>query len=271
MIRLDNFQNEKKLESNENSPKVSFVVIHPGSSDNHSAGERMVLSFNQIEYAVFRWCQPGTFIMGSPEDEIGRNTTETQHQVTFSRGLWMLETQVTQEMWEKVMGDNPSHNKCSRHPVENVSWNDCQRYINKLNELSVDIPGLRFSLPTEAEWEYACRADTTTAYHFGDTINLHEANFEGKIVRDVGSYPANAWGLYDMHGNVWEWCLNWNAAYPNGPVTDPKAEPKGTHRVARGGGWNALARDCRSAERLPIHPALNFSFLGFRLSLVFDR
>jgi len=237
---------------------------------NHNSGDRLTLMLNQGEYAAFRWCPAGTFLMGSPVDENHRNTNEAQHQVTLSRGFWILETPVTQAMWESVMGDNPSCYKGARLPVENISWYDCLAYIQNLNDMSTAIPGLRLLAPTEAEWEYACRAGTTSTYHFGNTISLHQANFEGKKTSDVGLYPPNAWGLRDMHGNVWEWCSSWNCDYPNRPVTDPKGASTGIHRVVRGGGWNSLARDCRSAERLPIHPALGFSFLGLRLSLILE-
>ncbi|GHV16443.1 hypothetical protein AGMMS49938_16450 [Fibrobacterales bacterium] len=250
--------------------KLSFAQTPPPLVTRR-AGERITLSLNSTEYATFRWCPAGTFMMGSPDNEIGRNTNESQYQVTFSRGFWILETQVTQTMWECVMKYNPSCFKGAKFPVEQVSFDACQNYIQKLNDLSVGIPGLRFSLPTEAEWEYACRAGTTTAYHFGNILNLHQANFEKQQTKTVGAYLANAWGLYDMHGNVWEWCSNWNCDYPNSPVTDPIGKSTGTHRIVRGGGWNSLAIDCRTAERLPIHPSLNFSFLGLRLSLIFEE
>jgi len=251
--------------------KLSDRQLPSPLSDDRTAGNRIVLLLNQVEYAAFRWCPAGTFMMGSPEDEIGRNTNETQHQVTFSRGFWMLETPVTQTMWESVMGYNPSHNKGSILPVEQVSWYDCHNYIHKLNGIDDTIPGLKFSLPTEAQWEYACRAGTTTAYHFGTTLGHRHANIEGKQTINVGSYPANVWGLRDMYGNVWEWCLNWYSDYPIGTVVDPTGSPTGTHRAARGGGWNCLARDCRSAERFVINPSLSFSFLGSRLVIVFEE
>ena len=259
------------------------------------AGDRMVLTINDVEYA-FRWCPPGTFMMGSPASEPGRESDERQHQVTLSRGFWMLETQVTQAMWESVMKNNPSHFKGDRLPVETVSWNDSQEFITKLNELGIAPEGFRFSLPTEAQWEYACRAGTTTAFSFGNTLNANQANFGMNVGRttEVGSYPANVWGLYDMHGNVWEWCVDVFGTYPRGTVTDPvrtsrdlrraidgmfdtysrdarggpPRTPMDLHRVLRGGRWDFSARACRSAYRYGNDPLNRSSLIGFRLALV---
>ena len=233
---------------------------------------------NNVEYA-FRWCPAGTFMMGSPTSEEERQDDETQHQVTLSRGFWMLETQVTQEMWTSVMGSNPSKFKGNKLPVETVSWNDCQEYIKKLNALLADTPGapagFMFSLPTEAQWEYACRAGTTTVYSFGDTLSLEQANIinfanmGGGQMSEVGKYPANAWGLYDMHGNVCEWCQDWYGDYPSGAVTDPVGPPSGSNRVVRGGGSGNDAKYCRSAFRNNGDPlSIRFVSLGLRLSLV---
>ena len=166
------------------------------------AGDRLVLPIKDVEYP-FRWCPPGMFMMGSPTSETWRDEDETLHQVTLTHGFWMLETEVTQRMWEGVIGDNPSYFRGSKLPVETVFWNDCQKYIKKLNDLKVAPAGFKFSLPTEAQWEYACRAGTTTAYHFGNTLTKEQASIDGDKPKDVGSYPANAWGLRDMHGNVW--------------------------------------------------------------------
>ena len=231
------------------------------------AGYRMALPINGVEYA-FRWCPPGTFMLGSPVSEARRDNDETQHQVTLSRGFWMLETEVTQEMWKKVMGNNPSNFKGVKLPVEQVSWNDCQEYIKKLNEIKVASAGFKFSLPTEAQWEYACRAGTRTAYYFGDTLTQQQANFGGNQTKDVGSYPANAWGLKDMHGNVWEWCADWKGDYPSGTVTDPVGSPTGSYRVIRGGSWIYCAGGCRSALRSDYFLAYRRLNLGLRLSLV---
>jgi formylglycine-generating enzyme required for sulfatase activity len=216
------------------------------------AGSRFVLTIKGVEYP-FRWCPAGRFMMGSPINEKGRSENETQRQVTLPRGFWILETEVTQEMWEGIMESNPSHFKGSRKlPVEKVSWNNCQEYIGKLNGLNTAPWGHRFSLPTEIQWEYACRAGTTTPFHFGNMPNSNQVNSDGNFLLSdanakevytkktaaTGSYPANAWGLFDMHGNVWEWCSD---RYIE--------EPSSNDRVLRGGGWSNVPEYCRSAQR----------------------
>ena len=269
-------------------PKIGIVVclvvllsvlsvgqVPPPADADRKAGERMTVTIKDVEYA-FRWCLPGKFMMGSPENEAGRYSNERQHEVTLTRGFWMLETQVTQSMWESVMGNNPSQFKGATLPVEQVSWNDCQEFITKLNALLTGTPGApagyTFSLPTEAQWEYACRAGTATAYHFGDTLSAGQANFGSNIgrTREVGSYPANAWGLKDMHGNVWEWCLDWYGDDPYGAATDPTGAERGLLRGLRGGGWVSNAQDCRSVDWNRYDPAFRFNFIGLRLSLVFE-
>ena len=241
-------------------------------------GSRTVLPIKNIEYP-FRWCPTGTFIMGSPASEAERRGNETQHQVTLSRGFWLLETPVTQGMWENVMGNNPSCRKYSENlPVENVSWQKCQGYIENLNSLNVAPEGYRFSLPTETQWEYACRAGTTTPFHFGSTLNGDKANCRGGGTTteglplaepsEVGNYPANAWGLYDMHGNVWEWCADWFGDYPSDAVTDPMGASSGSSRVIRGGGWFYPAVICRSASRYYYDPSQGCFNIGFRIALV---
>jgi|GEM_PF-460646 len=245
----------------------------PTEKEDRKAGERIMLKIKDVEYA-FRWCPAGTFTMGSPESEQDRSDDETQHQVTLSRGFWMLETQVTQAMWESVMGSNPSYFKGKKLPVETVSWDDSQEYIKKLNAHLAGTPGapagFKFSLPTEAQWEYACRAGTTTAYHFGDALDKDKANYGGNIDKttDVGSYPANAWGLYDMHGNVLERCLDWHDDYPSGAVTDPVGASTGSYRVFRSGCWGSRATRSRSASRDYGKPSSRSYNVGLRLSLV---
>jgi len=257
------------------APQPVQPVVHPQGEKR--AGERMTLAIEGVEYA-FRWCPPGTFTMGSPTSEKGRSNGETQHQVTLSHGFWLLETPVTQSMWESVMGNNPSKFKGSKKlPVERVSWEDCQGFIQKLNALLAGTPrfpaGFKFSLPTEAQWEYACRADTPSSYHFGNTLTQQQANFSSRETKDVGSYPANAWGLKDMHGNILEWCQDWHEDYPSGAVTDPTGGPwdRGSARVVRGGSWNSYAQNCRSADR-SLHgpPRSSRDTVGLRLSLVFE-
>ena len=239
------------------------------------AGDRLVLNIANVEYP-FRWCPAGTFMMGSPESEKERRHDETLHQVTLTRGFWMLEIQVTQVMWKGAMNYNPSRFTGEKLPVENVSWNDCQEYIRRLNTLNITPPSYKFSLPTEAQWEYACRAGTITPYHFGKTLEKDKANY-GKNLKttiEAGSYPANTWGLYNMHGNVWEWCMDWYSKYPSGSEIDPMGTSIGTQRVCRGGSWSDHVGLCRSAFRKsssPSHRYIHNSSYGIRLSLVCDE
>ena len=236
----------------------------------------MTFNYKGIRH-LFRWCEPGTFLMGSPADEPEREENETQHQVTFSRGFWIAETPVTQALWEIFMGDNPSYFKGAELPVEQVSWDDAQRFINKLNGMK---PELQLCLPTEAQWEYACRAGTTTPFYFGDNITTDQVNYDGNYpynngkkgearnqTVEVKSLPPNAWGLYQMHGNVREWCQDWYGQYPSQPVTDPQGAVSGAYRVLRGGSWFFFGRDWRSAYRNHDGPADRSHHYGFRLSL----
>ena len=185
----------------------------------------------------FVWIPPGNFMMGSPKEEKERQDNETQHKVTLTKGFYMGVYTVTQEQWQEVMGNNPSHFKGEKNlPVEKVSWDDCQEFIKKLREKDKK----PYRLPTEAEWEYACRAGTTTPFHFGETISTDQANYNGNFIygngkkgvyrektTPVGSFPANAWGLHDMHGNVWQWCQDWYGDYPQKDVVDPQGPEKG--------------------------------------------
>ena len=173
--------------------------------------------------------------------------------------------QVTQAQWQAVMGANPSHFKGeSNLPVENVSWDECVAFCEALGKKD----GKPYRLPTEAEWEYACRAGTTTPFHFGGTITVNQANYDGNYTygngkkgvyrqktTPVGSFPANAWGLFDMHGNVWEWCADWYGPYPEEELKDPQGFVGGDRRVCRGGSWTATqgtaARRTATGTRLP--------------------
>ena len=178
----------------------------------------------------------GKFMMGSPASEKGRSENETQHEVILTKPFFMGKYEVTQEQYEAVMGDNQSTTKGAKLPVTDVSWNDCQEFIKKLNAKTDG----GYRLPTEAEWEYACRAGTSTAYSFGDAITPKDANYnDSKILKPVavGTYKPNAFGLYDMHGNVFEWCEDWYDDYPAGAVIDPKGPVTGYSRVLRGGSF----------------------------------
>ena len=245
-----------------------------------NAGTRKALTANGVEYA-FRYCPAGTFTMGSPESEEGRFDGETQREVTLTRGFWTLETEVTQEMWQTVMGSNPSNfDSDVRNPVEMVSWEDAQEFIAKLNADGVAPEGFEFRLPTEAEWEYACRAGTSTPYFWGWRFDGDKANCNGnepygistkgkylERTTAVGSYAPNLWGLYDMHGNVWAWCADWYGDYASGSQTDPEGPKSGSGRVIRGGSWSRGAKYCRSAYRLDSAPTHRRAIYGFRLVL----
>ena len=234
-----------------------------------SSGERKVVTVDGVELAL-RWCPPGTFLMGSPSSEEGRYDGETQHRVTLTKGFWMGETEVTQGLWTKVMGDNPSDFKSGGdHPVENVSWNDCQEFLSKINA-QAPVAGFEWRLPTEAQWEYACRAGTTGPYAgtgWLDDMGWYDEN-SGNATHRVGTKKANAWGFFDMHGNVWEWCADGYGSYPSEAVTDPTGAFSGSDRVSRGGSWIYFARGCRSASRYIFDPGYRSIFLGFRVALV---
>jgi len=207
----------------------------------------------------------GTFMMGSPESEKERFDNEKQHEVTLTKPFYMGKYAVTQEQWEAVMGNNPSRDKGPKLPVTEVSWEDCQEFIKKLNEKTNG----GYRLPTEVEWEYACRAGTTTAYSFGANITPKDANyFDSKIgnLVAVGNYQPNAFGLYDMHGNVWEWCEDWSGVYQAGSVTDPKGPATGELRVLRGGSFARDESEARSSNRYDIAPFGRYGDNGSRLA-----
>jgi formylglycine-generating enzyme required for sulfatase activity len=233
------------------------------------------------------WVEPGTFTMGSPTTEAGRGTNETEHNVTLTKGFYLGKYEVTQAQYEAVMTGNtdslsatPSEwpNNPNR-PVEKVSWADAQIFLTRLNaQQSANIPaGWAYVLPTESQWEYACRAGTTTMYSWGNDINSTRANYnwdggaydgnDFKQTRDVGQYAANPWGFFDMHGNVWEWTADWyQAAYPTGnPVVDPTGPASGSRRVVRGGSWGDAGANLRSAWRGSGPPSALGNYLGFRV------
>jgi sulfatase modifying factor 1 len=230
---------------------------------------------------AFRYCPPGNFMMGSPAAEKDRSDDEKQVPVRITKGYWLAETECTQGQWQAVMGANPSKFSGSPQlPVGQVSWDDVQGFLEKLNRASGLPVGWKWALPTEAQWEYGCRAGTTTVFSFGDSLGSREANFDGNYpygnaskgtylekTAAVGSYAANGWGLHDMHGNVWEWCADWydetltSGADPEGPNT-------GVSRVRRGGSWDGSAAFCRAADRNWFQPGNRAYSLGFRPALV---
>jgi formylglycine-generating enzyme required for sulfatase activity len=214
----------------------------------------------------FRFCPAGSFAMGALP---GKREPVA---VVISRGFWMMETEVTQAQWKAVMGaENPSYFKGDNRPVEQVSWEDAQKFITKLNSAGSAPKEWRFDLPSEAQWEYACRAGTTTAYSSGDVLTREQARFGEKYEQgtsEVGKYPANAWGLLDMHGNVWEWCKGFYGKELQGGV-DPKGPAEGVKRVLRGGSWGNVAAYCSSANRYGFGgPGDRNAGIGFRLALV---
>ncbi|MDE0820545.1 MAG: formylglycine-generating enzyme family protein [Opitutales bacterium] len=236
------------------------------------------------------WCKPGTFTMGSPKSEKDRDDDETPHTVTLTSGFYLGKHEVTQSQWELVMGSNPSWFKGADRPVETVSWHDATSFCEKLTKQERKagrLPaGMTYQLPTEAQWEYACRAGTKTAHAFGEASGeMHRhgnyadrnTNFDWsnkahddgfKNISSVGSHKPNGWGFHDMHGNVFEWCADSYGDYPSGAARDPAGPAYGSARVGRGGSWSHTAYHARSANRGSLVPAYGgYDFLGFRLSL----
>jgi formylglycine-generating enzyme required for sulfatase activity len=229
---------------------------------------------------ALRLVPAGSFTMGSPSGQMGRADNETQHQVTLTKAFYCGRYEVTQGQWEQVMGRNPSYfkNAGGDAPVEQVSWGDCQAFVKRLCRME-GAPEGTYRLLTEAEWEYACRGGTQTAFCYGDDLDASLANFNGDqpygkggkgevrqgTVR-VGSFQPNAFGLYDMHGNVWEWCQDGFGEYVSGPVTDPLGHASGNAGVSRGGGWDFSAKDCRSASRLRYAHPFRCLYVGLRLA-----
>ncbi len=217
----------------------------------------------------------GNFMMGSPPSEADRRANERQHSVTISRAFYMQTTEVTQGQWRAVMGSNPSFSSCGDNcPVEQVSWDDAQEFIRRLNQKEGTD---KYRLPTEAEWEYACRAGSTTAWCFGDDERQlgeyawYKDNYKDNHVErmhPVASRRPNVWGLYDMHGNVGEWCQDFYGDYTSGSVTNPSGPSSGKMRVARGGCLACKPADLRSARREKGPPDTRSNIVGFRVSRV---
>ncbi len=239
---------------------------------------------------VFRLIPPGSFTMGIPQTEqdamvragVPRKLIEglIEHQVNLSKAFYCAKFEVTQGQWEQVMESNPSHfaNAGKDAPVEWVSWDNCQAFVKKLCQMEGVSEGT-YRLLTEAQWEYACRSGTTTAFCYGNDLDSRMANFNGEYpcgngrkgpsrqtTMAVGSFRANAWGLYDMHGNVSEWCHDWYVTYESGVVTDPLGYPRGRSRVNRGGGWNDYAWQCGSAVGNGYPPSHVVADVGLRLA-----
>ncbi len=247
-----------------------------GDSDASLNGPTLALDLgNNVKMELVR-VAAGTFQMGSPGTEKGRVGNEIQHAVTISKPYFICKYPVTQAQYEALMGSNPSEFKSPLKPVEMVNWDECHEFCKKLALKT----GKLLRLPTEAEWEYACRAGTTTPFHFGDNISAEQANYDANFTygdgakgvyrqqtTPVGSFPPNAWGIFDMHGNIWEWCQDWYGPYTAEAATDPKGPDSGKHRVMRGGSWNYRPALCRSATRYWDAPQERSSRRGFRLVL----
>lgn len=241
------------------------------------AGEQTTLVINGVEF-TFIWCPPGEFEMGSPVSEPGRYDWENRRRVTLTSGFWLLAVETTQEMWRAGNGSSSATTlepyTGARKPASNVSWFDCQEFVESLNASGFAPKGWRFALPTEAQWEYACRAGSTDMYSpSGAYGNLSECCWYDDpqgAPRDVARKFPNAWGFYDMHGNVYEWCGDWFAESYCGTTVDPSGPTTGTYRVLRGGAWGSEARHCRSANRYSYLPESRVYSHGFRLALVRD-
>ncbi len=228
-----------------------------------TVGRWCAIEIENVEQTL-RWIPAGRFQMGSPTAGKERDENETpQHWVTISRGFWMFDTPCTQEFWHAVVGESPSHFKGPNRPVEYICWDDCQQFISKLNER---IPELNLALPSEAQWEYACRAGSSASrYGAIDAIAWYDKNSE-TMTHDVKLKQPNAWGLYDMLGNVWEWCQDsWLRKYADAPLADPLYKKKGAaFRVFRGGGWGDSSRCARAAYRFALRSSVRNGNLGFR-------
>jgi formylglycine-generating enzyme required for sulfatase activity len=240
------------------------------------------------------WIPPGRFWMGSPEKEPEHHASEGPQHLVQLQGFFMAQTPITLAQWRLVaqwpssgrasggqgsLDPDPSRFKGDQRPVENVRWHDAMEFCWRLSQRT----GRHYTLPSEAQWEYACRAGTTTPFHIGDTITTELANYDGNFIygdgkkgevrqqtTDVASFPANAWGLHDMHGNVWEWCVDpWHKDYQGAPEDGcPWLDEKPAHnadRLLRGGSWHSLPRNCRSAFRSKNHPGDRGNNIGFRV------
>ena len=238
-------------------PKQIQIVKVPDAKDA-PPGKDPPKNFTNSIGMKFSWIPPGSFMMGSPKEEKYRRKDETQHKVTLTKGFYMGMYTVTQQEWQAVMGENLNKFIAEKNLPHLTKWEDCQEFIKKLREKDKK----PYRLPTEAEWEYCCRAGTTTPFYFGETISTDRANYNGeysygnggkglsrKKTTPVGSFPANAWGLYDMHGNIWQWCQDFYREYTPKDVADPHGPEKGGLHVLRGGSFKNPPDMCRSAYR----------------------
>jgi formylglycine-generating enzyme required for sulfatase activity len=252
----------------------SLVAKYPEAADGLEIGDTDGLLFKVVPCSIvnsigmkFVLIPTGSFMMGSPSDEQGRGSDKQQHKVTLTKAFYMGATEVTQGQWRAVMGNNPSNFKGDNRPVEEISWSSAKTFIRKLNQKEGTN---KYRLPTEAEWEYACRAGSKSRFCFGDSNSrlgdyAWYRNNSSLKTHSVAQKKPNAWGLYDMHGNVDEWCEDWYEGYSDRHVTDPKGPSSGSLRVLRGGSWFFNARHVRSANRYGYNPGIGYNYLGFRV------
>lgn len=273
-----------KTQASSNSPKLATQASNMSDDSKlgviskdyasllgaKNVGSQVELPLTDEIYQSFVMIPAGSFTMGSPLDEEGRiKRGEDQVEVILSQPFWLAKTEVTQAQWEAVMGTNPSYFKGSNLPVENVNWMAVQAFIAKLNAKQILPPGWKFDLPTEAQWEYACRAGNKGRYCGRlDEVGWYDRN-SGGMTHKVGQKKPNAWGLYDMHGNVWEWCANWYYETLKGE-TDPVGPSTASIRASRGGSWFFPAEDCRAAYRHGFEPDDLQDYLGFRPAIIRD-
>jgi formylglycine-generating enzyme required for sulfatase activity len=271
----------ESMTEREPQPEDRLDLLFRGTLTGYGARQAGEIKSFEIYPGVqmeFVWIPSGVFNMGSPEKERGRYHDEGPvHRVEITRGFWMGKYEVTQEQWESVMGDNPSRFKGNMRPVEEVSWKEIQVFIRKLNDGGSNT----YRLPTEAEWEYACRAGTSTRFNTGKCISTKQANYFGRVYYDrcgrglyrestvdVGSFPPNNWDLHDMHGNVMELCSDWYAPdyYSRSPSKDPRGPSESTSRVVyRGGSWACSPSELRCATRRGSDVVGAGDIMGFRL------
>jgi formylglycine-generating enzyme required for sulfatase activity len=233
--------------------------------------ESLLLDLGEGVEMEFVLIKPGKFMMGDPDGDLGEKPV---HEVRITRPFYLGKYKVTQRQWEVVMGNNPSYFKGPRNPVENINWEEAQTFLQKLNERLAHT-GLKFRLPTSAQREYACRAGSTTRYSFGDNAEeldqyaWYRRNSDGRT-HPVGEKKPNAWGLYDMHGNTWEMCLDWfddqSDYYGQSPTDDPQGPAFGAFRVIRGGSWSASPARCGSGRRYPCNMQVRINNCGLRVA-----
>lgn len=253
-----------KKHKSQSKPTKGGTVKRVTTKASYSNG---TLTVNGIKYNMV-WVDGGTFRMGATSEQGSEISDEKPVRSVTLSGYYIGKTEVTQALWQAVMGSNPSYFEGDDLPVEQVSWDDCQEFIRKLNSLT----GQNFRLPTEAEWEFACRGgNNSRGYKYSgsnyiDNVAWYDGN-SGDKTHPVATKSPNELGIYDMSGNVWEWCADWYGDYSSGRQTNPKGPYGGSIRVDRGGRWVDIARACRSSDRDFSYPTCRFNYLGLRLAL----